>query len=55
MSQIVALLSGVVLLVILGHLPWVGWFVYLASFLLAAGSLLLALRRGRTSTSPATS
>lgn len=44
-GTLVAMLVGAGLIVLLGSLPAVGWLVYLASFLLALGGVLL-LRRG---------
>jgi hypothetical protein len=46
MANTPALIAGVVLIVILGRLPFIGWLVYLLSFILAVGGLLLlAFRR----------
>jgi cytoskeletal protein CcmA (bactofilin family) len=52
-SPILALLVGVALIVLLGFVPVIGWLVYLASFLLAVGGILLA-RRGAVDAPPAT-
>jgi hypothetical protein len=43
------LLAGVLLLVLLGRLPYIGWFVYLLSFVLALGGVVL-MRYARTRT-----
>jgi cytoskeletal protein CcmA (bactofilin family) len=40
MGQTPALMLGIVLLVILGRLPFIGWFIYLLSFILAVGGLV---------------
>jgi cytoskeletal protein CcmA (bactofilin family) len=53
MGQTPALMLGIVLLVILGRLPFIGWFIYLLSFILAVGGLILASRRGERETAPA--
>jgi cytoskeletal protein CcmA (bactofilin family) len=53
MGQTPALMLGIVLLVILGRLPFIGWFIYLLSFILAVGGLVLASRRGERETAPA--
>lgn len=50
-SPLMALLVGVALIVLLGFVPVVGWLVYLASFLLALGGVLLA-RRGAVDMAP---
>jgi hypothetical protein len=42
-----------VLLVILGRLPFIGWIIYLVSFILAVGGLVLASRRGEPAPSQA--
>lgn len=39
LNDMVALLAGVVLLVLLGRIPILGWLVYLVSFVLALGAL----------------
>jgi len=43
----VALLLGVLLLVVVGRIPFVGWLVYLVSFALALGGLLRSRRRAQ--------
>lgn len=48
-TAIVALLVGVLLLVVIGRIPILGWLVYLLSFALALGGVL----RGRRMQSPA--
>jgi hypothetical protein len=53
MGQTPALMLGIVLLVILGRLPFIGWFIYLLSFILAVGGLVQASRRGKRETAPA--
>jgi hypothetical protein len=53
MGQTPALMLGIVLLVILGRLPFIGWFIYLLSFFLAVGGLVLASRRGKREAAPA--
>lgn len=45
-NNLAALLSGVLLLALLGRLPYVGWLVSLASFALALGALIVARRAG---------
>ena len=45
-NDLAALLSGVLLLALLGRLPYVGWLVSLASFVLALGALIVARRAG---------
>jgi cytoskeletal protein CcmA (bactofilin family) len=54
MGQTPALMLGIVLLVILGRLPFIGWIIYLVSFILAVGGLVLASRGGERETAPAT-
>jgi hypothetical protein len=44
-SNISALLTGVVLLVLPGGVPILGWFVYLLSFIFAIGSLIVLASR----------
>lgn len=44
-GDFLALAVGATLIVLLGFVPWVGWLVYLASFLLALGGAVLS-RRG---------
>ncbi|NCC32193.1 MAG: polymer-forming cytoskeletal protein [Chloroflexia bacterium] len=41
-SRLASLMLGVTVIVLLGMVPFVGWFVYLLSFLLAIGGTLLA-------------
>lgn len=53
MGQTPALMLGIVLLVILGRLPFIGWIIYLVSFILAVGGLVLASRRGEPAPSQA--
>jgi hypothetical protein len=43
-NDLTALLGGVVLLALLGRIPYVGWLVSLASFVLALGALIVAHR-----------
>lgn len=45
-NDLAALLGGVLLLAVLGRLPYVGWLVSLVSFVLALGALILARRAG---------
>jgi len=45
-NDLAALLGGVLLLALLGRLPYVGWLVSLASFVLALGALIVARRAG---------
>ncbi len=42
LNDLTALLVGVVLLVLPGRIPILGWFVYLVSFVLALGALFIA-------------
>ncbi len=46
-SNITALLTGVVLLVLLGGVPILGWFIYLLSFIFAIGSLIVLASRAQ--------
>jgi hypothetical protein len=46
-DSLAMLLVGVLLVALLGMLPFVGWFVYLLSFLFAIGAVIL-LVTGRT-------
>jgi cytoskeletal protein CcmA (bactofilin family) len=48
MGSVAALLLGVVVIVLLGRIPIVGWFVYLVSFVFALGGLILAWRASRS-------
>lgn len=41
LNDLTALLAGVVLLVLLGRIPILGWFVYLVSFVLTLGALFM--------------
>lgn len=50
LNDLVALLVGVALLVFLGRLPILGWFVYLVSFVLTLGSLFMV--RSKRDTQP---
>jgi hypothetical protein len=45
-NDLAALLGGVLLLALLGRLPFVGWLVSLVSFVLALGALIVARRAG---------
>lgn len=49
-GDFLALAVGALLIVLLGSVPWVGWLVYLASFLLALGGAVLN-RRGASDVS----
>lgn len=46
-NDLVALLGGVLLLALLGRIPFVGWLVSLVSFVLALGALIVARRAGK--------
>jgi hypothetical protein len=46
-NDLAALLGGVLLLALLGRLPFVGWLVSLVSFVLALGALIVARRAGK--------
>ncbi|MBX0330538.1 hypothetical protein K2Z83_23050 [Oscillochloris sp. ZM17-4] len=48
-NDLAALVGGVLLLVLLGRIPYVGWLVSLASFVLALGALIVARRAGGAS------
>lgn len=45
-SNLAALLIGVLIIVLLGRIPFVGWFVYLISFILALGAIFVTRRPG---------
>jgi hypothetical protein len=45
-NDLAALVGGVLLLVLLGRIPYVGWLVSLVSFVLALGALIVARRAG---------
>ena len=51
-DSVAALLLGVVVIVLLGRIPIVGWFVYLVSFVFALGGLILAWRTSRSAPEP---
>jgi hypothetical protein len=44
-ADLPALLGGVLVLVLLGRIPILGWFVYLVSFILAIGALVVSRQR----------
>jgi hypothetical protein len=46
-NDLAALLGGVLLLALLGRIPFVGWLVSLVSFVLALGALIVARRAGK--------
>lgn len=53
LNALTALLLGVLLIALLGQIPFFGWFVYLLSFWFALGGLFM-LQRNRRTTQPAT-
>ena len=46
-NDLAALIGGVLLLALLGRIPFVGWLVSLVSFVLALGALIVARRAGK--------
>ncbi len=46
-NDLAALLGGVLLLAVLGRIPFVGWLVSLVSFVLALGALIVVRRAGK--------
>lgn len=52
-NRLVALLVGVLIIALLAQIPFVGWFVYLVSFIFALGALLIMPQRAATQPMPA--
>jgi hypothetical protein len=52
-NQLLALLLGVLLIALLAQIPFLGWFVYLVSFVFALGALLLLPSRATPEPTPA--
>lgn len=52
LSDILTLLVGVALLVVLALVPYLGWLIYLVSFILALGGVLLARRSAVDAAAP---